>query len=269
MKTARFTIKMMTMNYKKNGALSLFQLLPILAICTGMFLVGCNSKSSADSTTTANHENQNNDFVPIFDGKSLDGWEGAEGHWHVEDGQIIGAVTAEKPLEANTFLIWREGQPTDFELKLDFKISENGNSGVQYRSEELQDPPLALKGYQADIDGANTYTGQNYEERGRGFLAKRGEIAILENGKEPDITGSLGDSDELKSKINKEDWNTLHLVVQGNHMKHFVNDILMSEVTDNDTELRKMKGHLGLQIHKGPPMEVRYRNIQYKDLSKN
>jgi len=242
----------------------------MLAIFAISCLTGCGSKNSSGSTESmdsAKPTAQSDGYISIFDGQTLDGWEGAEGHWRVENGNIVGTVTAEKPLEANTFLIWRDAQPTDFELKLDFKISEKGNSGVQYRSEELQNPPLALKGYQADIDGQNTYTGQNYEERGRGFLAKRGEIAVLENGKEPQITGSLGDPDELKAKIKKEDWNSLHLVIQGNHMKHYINDILMSEVTDNDMEHRKMKGHLGLQIHKGPPMEVRYRNILYKDLS--
>lgn len=260
------------MHYKYNSIRKVFPLFfAMLALFALSSLTGCSNKSSngtAESKDSANQPASVDGFISIFDGKTLDGWEGAEGHWRVENNNIIGTVTAEKPLTANTFLIWRDAQPTDFELKLDFKISENGNSGVQYRSEELQDPPLAMKGYQADIDGKNTYTGQNYEERGRGFLAKRGEIAVLENGKEPQITGSLGDPDQLKAKINKEDWNSLHLIIQGNHMKHYINDILMSEVTDNDMELRKMKGHLGIQIHQGPPMEVAVRNIQFKDLSK-
>lgn len=259
------------MHYKNNFIQRVFPFFfVLLATALLSFLMGCSNNSStgtAESKDSANQTAPDEGFISIFDGKTLAGWEGAEGHWRVENNSIIGTVTEEKPLKANTFLIWRDAQPTDFELKLEFKISENGNSGVQYRSEELQDPPLALKGYQADIDGKSTYTGQNYEERGRGFLAKRGEIAVLENGKDPQITGSLGDPDKLKAKINKEDWNSLHLVIQGNHMKHYVNDILMSEVTDNDRELRKMKGHLGIQIHQGPPMEVAVRNIQFKDLS--
>ncbi|MBY5959624.1 DUF1080 domain-containing protein [Membranicola marinus] len=263
-------MKMKTMLYKNLRTSTRSAWLPAVALCAMLILTACNNATkskSSNAETTHDATASEDGFVSIFDGQTLDGWEGADGHWKVENGNIVGMVTTENPLDANTFLIWREKQPSNFELKLDFKISENGNSGVQYRSTELQDPPLALKGYQADIDGANTYTGQNYEERGRGFLAKRGEIAELTNGNEPNITGSLGDSDELKSKINKADWNTLHLIIQGNHLKHFVNGVLMSEVTDNDTELRKMKGHLGLQIHTGPAMEVHFRNIQYKDLS--
>ncbi len=232
-------------------------------------ITGCNNGNADDTEKAQSAESQTTQegFISIFDGQTLDGWEGSPDNWRVENGAIVGFTSDEKPLENNTFLIWRDGQPSDFELTLEFKISETGNSGVQYRSEELQEPPLALKGYQADIDGRNTYTGQNYEERGRGFLAKRGEIAQLNSGEDPAITGSLGDGDELKSKIKAEDWNTLRIVAKGNHLKHYINGTLMSEVTDNDTGLRKMRGHLGLQVHKGPPMEVRYRNIQYKDLS--
>lgn len=248
-----------------HGILSLFVVAAVL------FQYGCsnnNSGNAAESVSDTSTINTGQDgFVTIFDGQSLDGWEGSPDNWKVDDGAIVGYTSNAKPLENNTFLIWRNGQPGDFELKLEFKISAKGNSGVQYRSEELKDPPLALKGYQADIDGNNTYTGQNYEERGRGFLAKRGEIALLKTGEDPTITGSLGDGDELKAKINHEDWNTLHIIVEGNHLKHYVNDVLMSEVIDEDPNARKMQGHLGLQVHKGPPMEVRYRNIQYKNLN--
>lgn len=259
------------MNDKMNSTFRLMSLLPFLSIFALVLLGACGNNESSSTAETQNEaqESQSTDgeFVAIFDGQTLDGWEGDSDYWKVEDGSIIGSNTEEKPLKNNTFLIWRDGEPDDFELKLDFKITESGNSGVQYRSEELQDPQYALKGYQADIDGKNTYTGQNYEERGRGFLAKRGEQAVLENGEEPNITGSLGDSDELKAKINSEDWNTLHIIARGNHIRHYVNDVLMSEVTDNDAELRKMQGKLGLQVHQGPPMEVHYRNIRYKDLS--
>lgn len=65
--------------------------------------------------------------------------------------------------------------PADFELTLEVRITKAGNSGINYRSEELKDIPYALKGYQADIDGANQYTGQNYEERGRTTLAYHGQ----------------------------------------------------------------------------------------------
>ena len=205
-------------------------------------------------------------FVQIFDGKSMKGWDADTTFWKVKDHSFVGEVTPSTPIKTNTFLIWRGGLPANFEFKASYRISPEGNSGVNYRSEELPDIKYALKGYQADIDGGNVYTGQNYEERGRGFLAKRGEIALLKTDKSPTITGSIGNSDSLKSKIKVGDWNEVHIIVNNNHMQHYINGILMSDVTDEDLVKRKMKGLLGLQVHVMPFMKVEYRNLYLKQL---
>ena len=78
-------------------------------------------------------------LVPIFDGKSLAGWEGKPEFWRVEEGVIIGETTAENPTKGNTFLIWRAGLVDDFELMFQYRISDKGNSGVQYRSKDFGD----------------------------------------------------------------------------------------------------------------------------------
>ena len=113
----------------------------------------------------------NQGFVSIFDGKSLNNWEGDTTYWRVENGAITGEVKPDNLLQNNSFIIWKGGEPSDFELKGKYKISANGNSGINYRSERVSDVPFALRGYQADIDGQNWYTGQNYEERKRTTLA--------------------------------------------------------------------------------------------------
>ena len=118
---------------------------------------------------------QKENWTSLFDGKTLKGWEGDLNYWRVEDGSIVGEITADKLLKSNTFIIWRAGETKDFELKLEYKMSIDGNSGINYRSEQITEVPFALKGYQADIDGKNRYTGQNYEERGRTTLAYRGQ----------------------------------------------------------------------------------------------
>ena len=61
-------------------------------------------------------------FVSIFDGKSLDGWDGNAKFWSVKDGAITGTTTKENPTKGNTFVIWRGGDVGDFELRLQFKI---------------------------------------------------------------------------------------------------------------------------------------------------
>ena len=101
-------------------------------------------------------------FVEIFDGQTLDGWEGDSTYWRVENGNLVGEVTPTTLLDNNTFIIWQGGTPGDFEFKGEFNITEEGNSGINYRSEQLTDIQFALRGYQADIDGKNNYTGQNY-----------------------------------------------------------------------------------------------------------
>lgn len=221
-------------------------------------------------------------FVQIFDGKTLNGWEGDPAYWRVENGSIVGEITPATLLKRNSFLIWREGMPADFELTLEFKITEAGNSGINYRSEELKDIPYALKGYQLDIDGANRYTGQNYEERGRTTLAYRGQKTMIKAQNAEDangtvqskiknnawtdltVTGTLGESDALLKKINSGDWNTCRLVAKGNRLQHYINGVLMSDVTDNDKINGKSKGMLGMQVHVGPPMRVEYRKIMLK-----
>jgi hypothetical protein len=234
-------------------SLSIFSILVLSISC---FITSCDS-------TTAQHSQDG--YKSMFDGKTLDGWKGNKTVWRVENGVIIGETTPEHLIKSNTFLIYENEKPSDFELVADFKISAEGNSGIQYRSSSIDSIPFTLKGYQADIDGGNVYTGQNYEERGRGFLAKRGENALLEKGQQPKITSMIANPDSLKSFIKNGDWNEIKIVAKDNRLTHFINGNLMCDVTDNDSDLRKMDGLIGLQLHAGPPMKVQYRNIRIKN----
>ena len=223
-------------------------------------------------------------FVQIFDGKTLTGWEGDPTYWRVENGSLVGEITPATLLKTNSFIIWKGGEPADFEFIGEFNITADGNSGINYRSDRLTDVPFALRGYQADIDGKMRYTGQNYEERKRTTLAYRGQkttIPPYTGDASPEairakvqrnawsgltVTGSLGSSDSLKTFIKSEDWNSFRLVVKGNHLQHYINGVLMSDVTDEDTVNRMSKGLLGVQVHVGPPMKVQYRNLMLKTL---
>ena len=203
-------------------------------------------------------------FTQIFDGKSLDGWDGDPRYWRVEDGVLVGEATADNALERNTFIIYRGATPGDFELKLQYRINST-NSGIQFRSVELPDVGRwVLKGYQADIDAENRYTGQIYEERGRGFLALRGQSTYIADGQKPQVVGSLGDNEELKSLI-KDDWNQFHLIARGNTLIQILNGQVMSVVVDDDLDQRVMGGLIGVQLHRGPPMKVELRNVYLKN----
>ena len=262
------------MRKKMNG--KAFSVMLVLAVVlTGGLATSCSGQTK---------KGNNDGFVQIFDGKTLKGWEGDPTYWRVEDGALTGEITPATLLKTNSFIVWKGGEPADFEFKGEFKITQAGNSGINYRSDPLTDVPFALRGYQADIDGQNRYTGQNYEERKRTTLAYRGQKTTIapytgENTAEAvrakvsknawtglNVMGSLGSSDSLKTLIKSEDWNTVHLIVKGNRLQHYVNGVLMSEVTDNDTVNGKAKGLLGVQVHVGPPMKVQYRNLMLKQL---
>ena len=234
--------------------------------------------------TAKNNVHKSDDgFVRIFDGSTLNNWVGDTIYWRVEDSCLVGVVTPATLLKRNTFIIWQGEMPQNFELKVNFKVSAEGNSGINYRSEKMEGFPYALRGYQADLDGAENYTGSNYEERRRTTLASRGEQTVLpplavstdslqahigNNQWLPKVvTGSLGDAATLKAAIKKDDWNEYHIVVRGNHMQHYINGVLMSDVTDNDTVNRRFTGYLGVQVHVGPPMRIAYRNFRMKKLN--
>lgn len=238
----------------------------LLLLLTACFMSCSNANS--DSTKIENPKIQEDGFKQIFDGKTFNGWDADKSVWRIENGCFVGEVTPSKQIKTNSFLIWRIEKPSDFEFIAEYKINEGGNSGVNYRSEELPEIPYAVKGYQADIDGKNVYTGQNYEERGRGFLAMRGQKVSLEKDKKPTVLEAISNDEELKSHIKKNDWNEIHLIVKGNHMQHFINGILMSETTDKDVANQKFSGVIGLQVHVSTEMKVEYRNIRYKQLTK-
>lgn len=211
-------------------------------------------------------------FASIFDGRSLANWDGDPKYWRVEAGAIVGEITPETIVQRNTFIIWRGGSPADFELKLEYRITSRGNSGLNYRSIELTDAKWSLAGYQADIDGpeknrpGTRHTGQNYEERGRTFLARRGQAVRIDPTAKLAVIGSLGDTNELAKQIKEQDWNELHIIARGGVMTHVLNGQVMSVVIDDDTANRTLSGLIGMQVHTGPPMKVEFRNIRLKTL---
>lgn len=206
----------------------------------------------------------NDEFVDLFDGATLTGWSGDPALWRVEDGAITGETRADAPIDYNSFLTWTDGELDDFELTLEYRIF-GGNSGIQVRSFAL-DKPHAVGGYQADIDAEGKWTGTNYGEQFRGILAKRGEKAVVGEDGKPTVVGSLGEPEDLAKAIRQGEWNTYRIVAQGRRIVCEINGVPMSEIVDEDGDARRRAGLLALQLHKGPPMKVQFRNIRLKRL---
>ena len=204
-------------------------------------------------------------FVPIFNGTSLDGWEGKPEFWSVQDGVIVGQNTAENPTKGNTFLIWRQGNLDDFELELKYRITgTGGNSGIQYRSKDYGD--FVVGGYQGDFEVGTNYSGIMYEEKGRGILANRGErVSIAADGTKT-AGEPIGKTEDLQKTIKQGDWNVYRIVAKGPKLQHFINGQLMSELVDEQVGKRAGEGILALQLHAGPPMKVEFKDIHLKRL---
>ncbi len=207
-------------------------------------------------------------FESIFDGQTLSGWKGNPTYWRVENGALVGEITPQTVLKSNTFIIWQGGNPRDFELKLEYRITAGGNSGINYRSAVVPDPvtpanEYAMRGYQCDLDGRRQYVGNNYEEKGRLFLGVRGQLTRVVGGRPPVLVSRIGDNAEL-GKLVTDDWNQIHLIIRGNTLIHIVNNQVMCVVIDDDAANRPAAGQIGVQVHVGPPMKVEYRNIRLK-----
>jgi len=200
--------------------------------------------------------------VSIFNGKDLNGWDGAPGWWQVEDGALTAQSTPEKPCKECNYLIWKGGQPADFELTCDFKLSASANSGVQIRSETR--PNWDTFGYQADMTGDGGLVGYVYHHQ-RGLIAERGEkVTITVDGKRE--AQKIGDSAELLKNFKKEEWNQYRIICLGPDITLYVNDVLMCQITDNDAQTAAKSGIIALQMHPGPPMKVQFKNIVLKEL---
>lgn len=232
----------------------------LVPVVTLLLLNGCEPSEAPASQV-------NNTFQTILTDSTLDQWSGKEGYWTFENGVLTGETTPNTILTENTFFIWEGNTGNDFELKADFRISEQGNSGINYRSNPVEGKEFMLRGYQADIDGSNKYTGNVYEERGRSTLANRGEIVNISNSNSSEILAKTGTSESLLSKIDTTEnaWNQYHIIARGNSIIHLINGQIMTILMDDDTS-NSAGNKLGFQIHLGPPMKVEFRNIRLKKL---
>jgi hypothetical protein len=234
----------------------------------------------------------------LFDGTTLNNWDGKPGVWRVEDGAIVGESTREAPA-GNTFLIYRGTQAKDFDLKLEMKVENGGGSGIQYRSTVgppqnaggggggaagasgsagragavPNDPRWTMIGPQMDFwlpaaGNSRQYTGQLYSQNnGRGILTWRGQVVEIVPGKVQRLIGNVGNREELGGYQKATDWNQLTMVVRGGTFIHILNGQLMAvQVDDDPASSNNISGLIGLQIE-GTPCKVSFRNIWLRKLS--
>ena len=184
--------------------------------------------------------------VPLFNGKTLDGWEGDLKIFRVQDGAIVGG-TLDSKIARNEFLCTTRTFG-DFELRLKFKLlgGDGANAGVQFRTKRIPNNH-EVSGYQADMGVG--WWGALYDE------SRRNKVLIGP------------DQAKMKDVIKLNDWNDYVIRAEGKHIQLWINGFQTVDYTEQDPGI-DATGVIAVQIHGGPPSEAWYKDITIVDLTK-
>jgi len=177
-------------------------------------------------------------FKKIFNGNDLTGWNihGTE-KWYVENGELI----CESGPDKGYGYLSTTKEYNDFILECQFKLEANGNSGIFIRSTV---DGTKVNGWQVEVAPPNNSTGGIYESYGRGWLIKP--------------------SAEKEKILKPTDWNKMRIKVQGDEVTTWLNGTQRVSLKDN--KIGQGKGGIGLQIHDGGGIKVRWKDIRVKEL---
>jgi Domain of Unknown Function (DUF1080) len=183
------------------------------------------------------------DTIPLFDGKTLEGWKkvGGGATYRVDGESIVGKVGP----GPNTFLR-TEKTYGDFRLELDVKLEVPGNSGIQFRSHQKpgENGNGRVFGYQCEIDPSpRAWTGGIYDEGRRAWLYP--------------LTGHPA----AQAAYKKGKWNHFAIEARGPLLKTWVNQIPCADLLDT----ADMEGFIALQVHQGKEGRILFKNITLAD----
>jgi len=184
-------------------------------------------------------------FVAIFDGESLEGWEGDPDWFRVENGAIV-AGSLQRDVPRNMFLCTRQ-EYGDFELRLKVKLlgnAEHANAGIQIRSRRVPDHHEMI-GYQADM--GQVYWGCLYDE------SRRREVLACPN------------QEELAKVLRLVGWNDYVIRCQGKRIQLWINGMQTVDYVEPDEEIEQL-GLIGLQVHAGMASEAWYKDLRIKPI---
>jgi hypothetical protein len=229
----------------------------VLAVCT----LSAAIVTAADSPQAK----ADADFVPIFDGKTLDGWKAPDmSFWRVEDGAITGEVTADHKPKETLFLVYQGGEYKDFEMKFSFRVfGKDSNSGMQIRS-AVKERGL-VHGYQADIDGLGKFAAGIWDEFGtRRSLAARGERTKWDADGKKTVVEKVPDPFGDKPP-DLTQWTEYHIIAKGDTITLKVNGKLACELVDEDKQHKRDSGVFAVPVIT-KEMKVQFKDIRVKKL---
>ncbi len=183
---------------------------------------------------------------PIFDGRTLDGWEGDPKLWRVEDGCIVGGSLTET-IKQNEFLATTK-RFTNFVIRAKFKLIGGAgfiNSGIQIRSERVPNSS-EMAGYQCDI-GDPTWWGSIYDESRRNRVLAWSDMKALE------------------PVLKRNDWNDYVIRADGNRISTWINGVLGVDYLEPDPDIIG-SGRIGFQVHGGGAAQASFKDITIEEL---
>ena len=197
----------------------------------------------------------------IGPGNRIRNWSGDEKLWSQKDGVLIGETDGS--LKMNRFLTWKAATVQNFDLRFKVRISKRGNSGIHYRAMSRPDLGLdVVTGYQCDIvAGRSRHNGQLHEEGGRKILAHAGEKVVADPPGGQWVTGTF----EVR-EVESGKWNEYRVLAEGNRIRQWINGHPTADFIDMNQNKQTFEGILALQVHKGPPMKVEFKEIRIKHL---
>ena len=177
--------------------------------------------------------------VPLFDGKTFNGWEGNLKLFRIQDGAIVGGTLEEK-IVRNEFLC-TEKTYGDFELRLKVKLlgGDKANAGVQFRTRRIPNHH-EVSGYQADM--GTGWWGALYDESRRNKVLKGPDQA------------------KMKDVVKPDDWNDYVIKAESKRIQLSLNGVQTVDYTEEDPSIAPA-GVICVQIHSGPPSEAWYKDI--------
>ncbi|OYP36593.1 PVC-type heme-binding CxxCH protein [Rhodopirellula sp. MGV] len=203
---------------------------------------------------------------PLFDGQHFTDWDCDRDYWTIRDGAFVGEIKPGTQLRKNTWLVWKGGELSDFELNFQFRLTgaPGANSGVQIRCQV--DNVDHVSGYQADLDMGDIWLGRIYDEHGRALLVERGSRVKIETDGQRH-TQTFAPKEQYKVLFREKAWNEYRIVAVGPRIDVYVNGTLFSQLLDLQQGERDLKGQLAFQLHSGGETKIEFKDIRLETLS--
>ncbi len=207
-------------------------------------------------------------FKRIFNGKDFTDWDAQPGSWEIRDGAIWCKGTA----KSKNWIIWKGKAPENFVLRMKF-MWESGNSGVQVRSEKLDD--WQVRGYQVEVAQQDKMGLWHHSlldkedpvKKIRGHLSLAGERVIISKQGEKKVE-QVEPAKEVQSVYKENEWNNLVVICRGPRVIQKINNVVFSDLTDHHEGYARTKGVIAMQDH-GKGCVVAFKDIEIREVELN